>query len=181
MIGGTGPCPFPVNGSPLPDLLPLSAVAEAEVEALLDAAFGADRRTRTAYRVRAGLRPIAALSFALVEYGRLVGSIQCWPVQLDADDGGVAPMVMVGPVAVAPDRQGAGIGRRLMAAAIAAAGDDAPLMLVGDPDYYARFGFTAARTGGWRLPGPYEAHRLLARGDVPRQGGMIAGRTVATA
>ena len=41
-------------------------------------------------------------------------------------------------------------------------GSDA-LMLVGDPEYYGtRFGFSAERTGGWTLPGPYEQHRLLA-------------------
>lgn len=158
------------------DLLPLAAIPAAEVEALLDAAFGPERRGRTAYRVRAGLSVIDALSFAQVEDGRLVGCIQCWPVQLDGDDGGVLPMVMVGPVAVAPDRQGMGIGHVLMHRAIAAAGDDAPLMLVGDAPYYRRFGFTAERTGGWRMPGPYDQARLLARGDVPLRAGILAPR-----
>jgi predicted N-acetyltransferase YhbS len=160
----------------LTDLLPLAAVPAAEVEALLDTAFGHDRRGRTAYRVRAGLSPIAALSFALVEDRRLVGCIQCWPVQLDCDEGGALPLVMVGPVAVAPDRQGGGIGHALMHRAIAAAGDDAPLMLVGDAPYYHRFGFTADRTGGWRMPGPYEQARLLARGDIPVRSGILAPR-----
>ncbi len=63
-----------------------------------------------------------------------------------------------------------------MARAIAVAGADAPLMLIGDPAYYGRFGFTAARTGEWRLPGPYEQHRLLAMGAVPATGGVIAPR-----
>ena len=40
--------------------------------------------------------------------------------------------------------------------------------MIGDPDYYGRFwGFTADATGGWTLPGPFEAHRLLARGATP--------------
>ncbi|WP_230770256.1 GNAT family N-acetyltransferase [Sphingomonas sp. Leaf4] len=160
----------------MPDLVPLSTIAPDRVETLLDAAFGPDRRQRTAYRVRAGLQPIGAMSLALVEDGNLIGSIQCWPVQIDGDDGTAVPMVMVGPVAVTPDRQGQGIGRALMARAIAVAGADAPLMLIGDPAYYGRFGFTAARTGGWRLPGPYEQHRLLAMGAVPAIAGMIAPR-----
>ncbi|MDJ0278106.1 N-acetyltransferase [Sphingomonas sp. 2R-10] len=165
----------------MPDLSPLSRIAPHEVEALLDAAFGTDRHRRTAYRVRAGLSPITALSFAMVDDGRLVGAIQCWPVQLDGDDGVALPLVMVGPVAVAPDRQGSGIGRALMAESIAAAGDDALLMLVGDPDYYTRFGFTADRTGGWRMPGPYDAHRVLARGGVPIVSGILAPRVALTA
>ncbi|WP_294322712.1 N-acetyltransferase [uncultured Sphingomonas sp.] len=160
----------------LPDLLPLATVPVADVEALLDAAFGPERRGRTAYRVRAGLSVIDALSFARVEDDRLIGCIQCWPVQLDGDDGRVLPLVMVGPVAVAPDRQGLGIGHALMQRAIATAGDDAPLMLVGDAPYYQRFGFTAERTGGWRLPGPYDQARLLSRGTVPLRSGILAPR-----
>ena len=39
------------------------------------------------------------------------------------------------------------------------------MCLIGDPEYYGRFfGFDSARTGGWRLPGPVERRRLLARG-----------------
>ncbi|MEH3039485.1 MAG: N-acetyltransferase [Sphingomonas paucimobilis] len=164
------------TGPNLPELLPLASVPAADVEALLDAAFGADRHGRTAYRVREGLSPLDGLSFAKVEDGRLVGAIQCWPVQLDGDDGTPLPLVMVGPVAVAPDRQGTGIGHILMQRAIVAAGEDAPLMLVGDAPYYARFGFTAQRTGGWRLPGPYDQARLLARGNVPVRSGILAPR-----
>ena len=46
--------------------------------------FGPDRRQRTAYRVRAGVAPIAALSFAAFgSGGTLLGSVQCWPVAFD--------------------------------------------------------------------------------------------------
>lgn len=167
----------------LSELRPLATIAPADVEALLDAAFGTDRHRRTAYRVRVGLQPIGALSLARVEGDRLTGCIQCWPVQLNTDDGRAVPMVMVGPVAVAPDRQGTGIGQQLMAASIAAAGDDAPLMLIGDPEYYGRFfGFDAAATASWRLPGPVERHRLLARGaDLPTIGGVLGPRRHAAA
>ena len=160
----------------LPELHALATVPPADVEALLDAAFGVDRHQRTAYRVRAGLQPLEALSFAWIEGKQLTGCIQCWPVQIDTDDGGALPLVMVGPVAVAPDRQGTGIGRALMEESIAAAGEQAPLMLIGDPEYYGRFGFGAERTGGWRMPGPYEQRRLLARGMVPECSGMVAPR-----
>lgn len=159
------------------DLVPLSEIPIAAVEALLDAAFGADRHARTAYRVRDGVAPAPAMSFAALEQGKLVGTIQCWPVALHGDDGAATPMVMVGPVAVSPDRQNAGIGRALMwhALEVADAGGDA-LMLIGDPEYYERFGFTAAATAGWRLPGPFEPRRLLARGAAPDRPGMVGPR-----
>ncbi len=165
------------------ELVPLADVPVEDVESLLDAAFGTDRHGRTAYRVRHGMDAIPELSFAAVGQGALVGSIQCWPVALACDDNGAVPMVMVGPVAVSPARQNVGIGRALMWKAVEVAqaggveGGDA-LMLIGDPEYYAQFGFDDAATAQWRLPGPFEARRLLARGGaVPDRPGMVGPRT----
>lgn len=160
-----------------PALTPLANADADQVEILLDAAFGTDRHGRTAYRLREGARAIPALSFAAWEGDRLVGTLQSWPVVLDTGNS-VEPLVMVGPVAVQPDVQGAGIGKALMHALIEAAertGADA-LMMIGDPDYYVRFGFTADQTGGWRIDGPYEQPRLLARlsRDFARTGELRA-------
>lgn len=145
-------------------LTPLAETDREAIEALLDAAFGADRRARTAYRLREGATAIPALSFAAWAGARLVGTLQSWPVALRAE-GHVVPLVMVGPVAVIPDAQGTGVGKALMNALLIAAEDQGAdaLMMIGDPDYYGRWGFTADRTGGWRVEGPYEQHRLLAR------------------
>ncbi|MEI9926612.1 MAG: N-acetyltransferase [Sphingomonas sp.] len=170
-------------------LLPLAQVEPQAVETLLDRAFGADRRTRTAYRVRAGTRAIPELSFAAVrDDGALAGTIQCWPVALACDGGGMVPLVMVGPVAVDPLWQQEGIGRALMERMLeAAAESDVPggdaLMLIGDPEYYGRFfAFEASRTGQWRLPGPFEPHRLLARGPgVPERAGLLGPRVLKAA
>lgn len=170
------------------DLLPLALVAPDEVERLLDRAFGPDRHARTAYQVRGAARPIAELSFAAVDDGMLIGTVQCWPVALRSDDGATHSLVMVGPVAVDPTRQQGGIGRALTARALLAAEEagDHALTLIGDPEYYGRFfGFTAERTGRWRLPGPVERRRLLARGpavpDLPGELGpaLDAGRAAA--
>lgn len=160
---------------------PLAYVEPAAIEALLDRAFGPDRHARTAYRVRGDAQAIAPLSFAATEDGVLIGSIQCWPVVLAIDDGSLARLTMIGPVAVSPERQRDGIGRLLMERALAAVDDagetvvGAGLMLIGDPEYYGRFfGFTADRTALWRLPGPVERRRLLARGaDVPNVAGEL--------
>ncbi|MGL4312884.1 MAG: GNAT family N-acetyltransferase [Sphingomonas sp.] len=158
-------------------LVSIETVPPGAIDDLLDRAFGPDRRTRTAYRLRAGTSPIADLSFAALAETRLIGSIQCWPVRFVGDDGRLVPMVLMGPVAVEPSLQRGGIGRELTRSALAAAtrrGDKA-IMLIGDPDYYGRFfGFTADRTRQWRLPGPVEPHRLLAHGDaVPDGAGTI--------
>ncbi len=168
------------------EFVPIADVAPAAVEGLLDRAFGPDRHERTAYRIRAGMAAIPALSFAALEEGAVIGTIQCWPIRFVGDDGRDVAMVQLGPVAVEPGRQQGGIGRALTAHALAAAelaGLADAITLIGDPEYYGRFfGFDAARTAEWRVPGPVERHRLLARGDkVPGGAGLLAPRIVALA
>lgn len=167
-------------------VVPIASVSASGVEHLLDLAFGPDRRQRTAYRLRAGTEPIPDLSFAAIEDDTIVGSIQCWPVQLTGGDGGVTPLILVGPVAVHPDWQRSGIGRQLMNATLdrADATDREPMVLIGDAVYYDRFfGFSARHTRGWTLPGPVDPNRLLARlragQSVPRNAELGPRRTAA--
>ncbi|WP_174274521.1 GNAT family N-acetyltransferase [Sphingomonas bacterium] len=149
--------------SPPVTIAPLLEADPAAVDALLDTAFGRDRRQRTAYRIRDGMTAIPALSFAAFDEAHtLVGSLQCWPVALDFR----TPLILVGPVAVDPDLQRGGIGRRMMNRMIAAAEatEADPLVLIGDPEYYGRFfGFEARWTREWGVPGPVVRRRLLAR------------------
>ncbi len=165
------------------EFAPLAIVEAQAVERLLDRAFEPGRRTRTGYAIRAGVAAVPALSFAALDGAVLVGTIQCWPVCLVAANGGGHALVMVGPVAVEPARQGEGVGQALMTRSLAAAearGLGGALCLIGDPDYYGRFGFTAARTAEWQVPGPVERHRLLARGDsVPAIAGVLGPRVAA--
>ncbi|HEU4819793.1 MAG TPA: N-acetyltransferase [Qipengyuania sp.] len=162
-------------------ILPLSAVDPALVEDLLDAAFGADRHGRTAYAIRTGMDWLPGLSFAALDEDEyLVGTIQLWPVALTDSRGRVHPLLMVGPVAVMPGRQGEGFGKALIATALGAidqlsvSGAPLPQVLIGDLDYYGQWGFSAESTAGWRCPGPWDPARLLARHDrpdvLPREG-----------
>src|SRR6185312_9316268 len=100
---------------------------------------------------------------------------------------GRKPALLLGPLAVACDRQGEGIGAALMAHAIDAArlSGHAAILLVGDAAYYGRFGFTADKTARLAMPGPFERHRLLGLelqpGALDAAAGLIApaGRPVA--
>ena len=166
--------------------VPLADIAPAAVEQLLDRAFGADRQARTAYRIRASMAAIPALSFAALDGDALAGTIQCWPIRFAGDDGVDVAMVQLGPVAVDPARQQSGIGRALTAQALAAAeaaGLAEAITLIGDPEYYGRFfGFEATHTADWRVPGSVERRRLLARGaKVPTGAGMLGPRVGALA
>jgi predicted N-acetyltransferase YhbS len=150
----------------LSTLIPLDQVDPALVEHVLDEAFGPGRHTRTAYAIRQGTDWLPMLSFAALDAEEmLVGTIQAWPVALTTPGGRAHPLIMVGPVAILPGRQGQGFGRALMAAQAAAIDPAAPLpqVLIGDAPYYGRFGFVEAPRG-WTCPGPWEPARLLVRG-----------------
>jgi len=134
-------------------------------EALLDEAFGDSRTRKTSQRLRDGRLPAAGLSFIAAERGRVVGTARLWDIAC----GTGAAAVLLGPVAVATDRRGRGIGATLVHRAVEEARrrGHAAIVLVGDAPYYSRFGFTAQKTGSLKLPGPFERHRLLALELIP--------------
>jgi predicted N-acetyltransferase YhbS len=137
----------------------------ARREALLDAAFGDDRFAKTAERLREERQPAEGLSFVACADGRLIGTVRLWSITA----GRGRPALLLGPLAVACDFRGGGIGAELMQHALEAAqqrGHQA-VLLVGDALYYGRFGFGADKTGALSLPGPYARDRLLARELVP--------------
>lgn len=118
---------------------PADAVA---VETLLDRCFGRDRRSKVSYRYRDGIPPLSELCFvAEDETSHLVGAIRYWPLCLS-----LQPALLLGPLAIDPDRQGRGIGRALVFHSLetATAAGHRLVFLVGDPAYYARFGFALA-------------------------------------
>jgi predicted N-acetyltransferase YhbS len=127
-------------------------------EALLDACFGEGRQMRTCQRLRDGRAPAEGLALSAVREGKLVGTVRLWHVSA----GGI-PALILGPLAVANTCRKLGVGAALMDHALAAAtarGHRA-VILLGDAPYYARFGFSAAKTSELLLPGAFERDRLL--------------------
>ncbi|MBO0663048.1 N-acetyltransferase [Jiella sp. MQZ9-1] len=134
-------------------------------EALLDAAMGPGRTRKSSEAIRTGRLPAEGLAFsALAPDGTLVGTVRLWNIAAGTRNGGSVEALLLGPLAIAPDRQGTGLGGLMMRHAIAEAArlGHGAIVLVGDPDYYVRFGFSAAQTGALAMPGPFEPHRLLA-------------------
>src|SRR5258708_30991478 len=144
-------------------------------EALLDACFGDNRHTRTCQRLRDGRAPAEGLGLSAVAEGRLVGTVRLWHVSV----GGV-PALVLGPLAGDDSCRSLGLGAALMehALAVAKARGHGAVILLGDAPYYARFGFTADKTGELSLPGPFERGRLLGlelrQGALDGAWGMIA-------
>jgi predicted N-acetyltransferase YhbS len=131
----------------------------AAIERLHERTFGPGRFARTAFRLREGVPPDPALSFAAHVGTFLVGSVKVTRVLA-----GGHGALMLGPLTVDPAFEGRGIGAALMNRSIEAAREARHelMMLVGDQPYYARFGFKVLPPGQLTLPGPADPARFLA-------------------
>jgi len=89
--------------------------------------------------------------------GGLLGSLRFWPVRV-----GTASALLLGPLAIEPALQGAGIGRGLVGHGLARAKRAGARLcvVVGEPAYYAPFGFRNAGAAGLILPGPVAPERF---------------------
>lgn len=155
--------PVEIGGhAPASVMVAETAADVAAREALLDRTMGPKRRKKSSEKLRRGRRPSEGLAFVARDAsGGVAGTVRLWDVRLG--EGGAA-VLLLGPLAVDPSLKNAGIGSALMRHAIAEAArlGHAAILLVGDAPYYARFGFSAEKTGSLAMPGPYERHRLLA-------------------
>ena len=153
---------------------PEPAVLAGTVERLYDEVFGPARFHKASYLFREGVNPVRELSWIALEGDRLVGAIRYWPI-LVGESG--HPALLLGPLAIAQDRAGKGIGRALMFKTLdlaAQLGHDL-VLLVGDVDYYKRFGFVPATPHGFVMPGESRPDRLQVAPLKDNVLGRIAG------
>ena len=142
------------------------AADQAAREALLDRAFGKNRRRKTSERLREGRLPADGLAFTATDAtGRVTGTLRLWNVVA----GSAGPALLLGPLAVDERHQGKGVGAALMARALneARVKGHGAAILVGDQAYYGRFGFLDIAVRGLSLPGPVERKRFLGLELVP--------------
>jgi putative acetyltransferase len=130
----------------------------SSINALITAAFtGRPFSSGTEAVIVDAVRAAGALRLSLVaeEEGEIVGQIAFSPVTIEGQDDG---WLGLGPVAVAPARQRQGIGTVLIRQGLAVLrAQGAPgCVLLGNPKYYARFGFAHDPRLSYRtVPPPY--------------------------
>ena len=128
-----------------------------EVEALYDLCFAPGRTALSSYRLRDGVPAVKELCLVLRDDdGVLAGVIRYWPVKVSGHR-----VLLLGPVAIHPTRQGEGLGGLLMRESMGEArrlGWER-VMLVGDYPYYRRFGFQ--KLEGVEMPPPTNPERVL--------------------
>ncbi len=114
----------------------------------------------------------------VAEYdGKLIGQVMLSPGKVVSGEGTAYPVLTLGPVCVLPAVFLRGVGGALMRAAISAAGDHgaAAILLMGDPNYYSRFGFLPASRFGIRLPGMDPADEAAFFMALPLHEGALEG------
>ena len=112
----------------------------------------------------------AVVSLVAERQGEVVGHILLSRMRVEGD-GRAFRALGLGPVAVLPPFQRSGVGSDLVrgALAIAAATGEELLFVLGEPEYYGRFGFSAEAAAPFASPyaGPFLMALTLGEG-VPR-------------
>ena len=142
-----------------------------EVEALFDLCFAPGREALSSYRLRDSRDPVWDLCYVARDSdGVLAGAIRFWHVEVAGHT-----ILILGPVAVHPTRQGEGLGGLLMQTSLqqAAAQSWDRVMLVGDEPYYRRFGFT--KLTDIKMPPPTNPDRVLGLALTKNAWGGIKG------
>ncbi|MCJ8055558.1 N-acetyltransferase [Shinella curvata] len=135
-------------------------------ERLLDRVMGEARFRKSSEKIRRGRLPAEGLALVARDpHGHVIGTVRLWNIEAGVDaDGNAVSALLLGPLAVDCAHEGKGIGGALMRAALTEARDlgHGAVLLVGDPEYYERFGFFADKAQHLVMPGPFERRRFLA-------------------
>ncbi|MCR6645246.1 MAG: N-acetyltransferase [Terricaulis sp.] len=144
----------------------------APIERVLARAFGPGRFAKTSERVReqgAVFEP-ALSRVAINDAGAVMGVCRIWRVRAGVE------LYFLGPLAVDPDEQMAGLGAALTRAAVDAcrANGGNGVVLVGAARFFQPLGFSLVPLGAIALPGPVDWGRFLW--CELRPGGLSAAR-----
>lgn len=124
----------------------------------------------------------AVVELVAEEDGQFVGHILF--SRLYVQNGGeTVPAVALAPLAVEPDFHGTGIGGALIREAHIRLRDGGETLAVvlGDPAYYGRFGYSNERAAKFESDYQCEALQALAWGDAPETGKLVYASAFGTA
>lgn len=152
------------------DIRAATAADHDAIAALNRAAFGGEEEVGIIQRLRRD--GLVVVELVAVQAGALIGHILLSALPTSMDGRPVSALALA-PMAVLPGRQGKGIGGRLIEAALDEARrlGYAAVVVLGHPDYYPRFGFSAALAR--KLASPFSGEAFMALELVP---GALAGQ-----
>ena len=144
----------------------------AGVGSLLDAAFGGAAERRLVERLRADGDVV--LELVATHKRELFGHVLFSRLAVVGPEGRF-DAVALAPLATLPARQRTGVGRALVENAhhlLEEAGEKLSVVL-GDPAYYARFGYGHPRAAGFESDYQCDALQALAWGNAPTSGRLV--------
>jgi putative acetyltransferase len=117
----------------------------------------------------------STISLVAVEAGEVIGHVYFSPVRVDSE-GASFDAVALGPMAVLPDRQNAGIGSALVREGLdeCRRRGERVVFVLGHPNFYPRFGFRPSRPLGIDCEYDVPAEVFMVAELEP---GALAGRT----
>jgi putative acetyltransferase len=145
------------------------------IRRLNDAAFGGPIEGRIVEELRNAR--LAVIELVAVEAGEIVGHILFSALKVTFGEE-MIPTLALAPMAVLPGRQRHGIGSELVRRGLALARQREwwAVIVLGHPDYYPRFGFSAALAKP--LAAPYSGEAFMALELVPGALSGAGGRVV---
>ena len=141
-----------------------AAIADLTTAAFKEAPYSSGTEAGIVDALRAD--GVLTVSLVAIQGGEIVGHVAFSPVEIDVAQGA---WYGLGPVSVAPARQGRGIGQALIRAGLErlVALDASGCVVLGEPAYYGRFDFQSdpqLRYG--EAPAAY-FQRLVFKGPAP--------------
>jgi putative acetyltransferase len=123
----------------------------AAIAAVVEAAFGQPGEARLVQSLRVD---DAMFEMVAVEDGEVVGHVMFSRLYADIPQ----LIAALAPLSVRPDRQGSGLGSALVRAGLDSAREFGAwgVVVLGEPAYYGRFGFTAQAAS--KVKAPYAGH-----------------------
>lgn len=152
----------------------------AGIATLLETAFGQPDERQIVDALRAD--DADSLELIAEDHGNIVGTVMFSPARVDHASGETLNGLGLGPVAVIPEHQGKGIGSALIKAGLEhfTPYPVAFFCVLGEPDYYSRFGFSPAIDRGWTweaddgsIPEMRQAFQIIVPRALPPGKGVV--------
>jgi len=132
-----------------------------QIDKLLNNTFGPGRYARSVYRLRE-IRPfVERFSYVYEQSDKILASISYCKTIINSESNGL----LLGPLAVALEHKGKGFGVQLVKRTLGLINEDNKfdfIVVVGDLDYYERFGFNRIEQN-IKFYGPVDKNKLLLK------------------
>ncbi|MEO3386553.1 N-acetyltransferase [Mesorhizobium sp. CAU 1741] len=151
---------------------PFEAEDADDVRSVVEAAFGGTDEVRLVDALRANGDDV--LELVAIHEQELYGHILFSRLRVESRNRG-ADAVALAPLAVRPDKHGTSVGTALVESAhnLLKHADERLSVVLGDPAYYGRFGYTHARAAGFDCQWQGEALQALSWGEAPDSGRLV--------